>query len=67
MILGGVDSEYALSEWKYYDLAMENYWLIDMSSISIGNYSTSNNLKAIVDSGTSVIVGPKDIIAEMTK
>lgn len=46
---------------------MENYWLLNMTSIAVGNYSTSDNLKAIVDSGTSVIVGPKAIIAEMTK
>lgn len=67
LVLGGVDPAYSKSEWKYYDLAMENYWLIEMAGVSIGNFSTNNNLKAIVDSGTSVIVGPKDIIAEMTK
>lgn len=67
LILGGVEEKYAKSEWKYYDLAMENYWLLNMTSIAVGNYSTSDNLKAIVDSGTSVIVGPKAIIAEMTK
>lgn len=67
MVLGGVEDKYAKSAWKYYDLKMENYWLIDMSTISIGNYTTSDNLSAIVDSGTSVIVGPKAMIAEMTK
>lgn len=67
LVLGGVEPAYAKSEWKYYPLVMENYWLIGMSSVSIGNFSSTENLKAIVDSGTSVIVGPKDMIAEMTK
>lgn len=65
-MIGGVDPAYAKSDFKYYDLAMENYWFINMTGLSIGNYSTQENLHAIVDSGTSVIVGPKDIIAKMT-
>lgn len=66
LVIGGVDPAYAKSEFKYYDLAMENYWFIDMAGLSIGDYSTQQDLHAIVDSGTSVIVGPKDIIAKMT-
>ena len=67
LVLGGVDPLHAQSDWKYYDLAMQNYWLIDMASLSIGDYKFTDSLKAIVDTGTSVIVGPKAIIAEMTK
>lgn len=66
LVIGGVDPAYAKSEFKYYDLAMENYWFINMTGLSIGDYSTQDNLHAIVDSGTSVIVGPKDIINKMT-
>lgn len=66
LVLGGVDPAYAKSEFKYYDLTMENYWFIDMAGLSLGSYSTQDNLHAIVDSGTSVIVGPKAIIDEMT-
>ena len=46
---------------------MQNYWLIGMAKVTIGSFKAEENLKAIVDSGTSVIVGPKNIISEMVK
>jgi hypothetical protein len=38
-----------------------------MAKVTIGSFKAEENLKAIVDSGTSVIVGPKNIISEMVK
>lgn len=66
LILGGVDQKYAASEWKYYDLKAQNYWLIGMDKVAIKDFSYEDNLSAIVDTGTSVIVGPKDMITKMT-
>jgi hypothetical protein len=62
LIMGGVENQYARSPFKYYDLVMLNYWLIRMTSLSFGDFKIDENLMAIVDTGTSVIVGPKDIV-----
>jgi len=47
-------------------LIAENYWLIGMDKVEIKDFSTESYLSAIVDTGTSVIVGPKDMITKMT-
>lgn len=66
MILGGVDNKYADSEWNYFPLVAENYWLIDMDRVEIKDFNSESMLRGIVDTGTSVIVGPKDMITKMT-
>lgn len=43
-------------------LAKATYWQVDVSAIKIGSFSSSDT-NAIVDSGTSLIVGPKKDIA----
>jgi len=44
----------------------ENYWLIGMDRVSIKDFKADSELTAIVDTGTSVIVGPKTLISQMT-
>jgi len=46
----------------YHNLISETYWLIAVSSVTLGG-STVRDVKGVVDTGTSVIVGPKDMIA----
>lgn len=69
LVLGGVNSKYAAGPWKYYPLKMKNYWSIALDDIIFNgtSYKVSNNLLGIVDTGTSVLVGPTKVIAEMTK
>lgn len=44
------------------------YWQIDMKSISLNGAVVSGTVhRAIVDSGTSVIVGPKDTVAQIAQ
>lgn len=39
--------------------------MIGMDSMKLGDFSVSTGLKGIVDTGTSAIVGPKDIVAKL--
>ena len=68
LVLGGVNSKYYTGDFKYYDLSMEAYWGIDMDDIIFNGTSyKTGKLLGIVDTGTSVIVGPKKVVENMTK
>jgi hypothetical protein len=47
---------------------MHNYWLLDMTDIEFNgtSYKTSQDLVGIIDTGTSVIVGPSAVVDKMT-
>ena len=67
LVLGGVDSKYASGDFKYYNLISEDYWRIPMSDIKFNGTSYKiGDLQAIIDTGTSVIAGPKKVINNMT-
>lgn len=61
LVLGGVNPAYASEEFKYYPLIAQNYWKISVDKITLGNNSVSA-LAGVVDTGTSVIVGPKSLV-----
>lgn len=68
LILGGVDTKYASGDFKYYPLISKDYWRVAMSDIVFNgtSYKVGSNIQAIIDTGTSVIAGPKAVIAKMT-
>jgi len=47
---------------------MHNYWLLDMTDVIFNgtSYKVSPDLVGIIDTGTSVIVGPTDVVDRMT-
>lgn len=59
-MLGGVNNRYASTTFKYYSLSSQNDWKLVMSDIVFNgsSYKNSSNLAAIIDTGTSVIIGP---------
>lgn len=68
MVLGGINENYATEAFKYYKLAMENYWIIEMDDVIFNGTSyKTGKCTAIIDTGTSVIAGPAKVIEEMTK
>lgn len=64
MVLGGIDDRYKVEDFKYYNLKSQNYWLVTMDDIVFNgtSYKRSDNLNAIIDTGTSVIAGPTKIV-----
>jgi len=69
LVLGGVNPAYAASEFKYYKLNKERYWEITLDDIIFNgtSYKVNPVLTGIVDTGTSVIVGPTKVVDNMTK
>lgn len=61
LVLGGMNPDYFTGDLKYYPLISSTYWVIAMDSFKVNN-STISAAKAILDTGTSLIVGSKNII-----
>lgn len=67
--MGGVNPKYAKGAFKYYNLKSLLYWNIDLDDIIFNgtSYKVQSNLLGIIDTGTSVIVGPSKVVENMTK
>lgn len=68
LVLGGADPKYATEPFKYYPLKYQNYWSLQMDDIIFNgtSYKVSSDLLGIIDTGTSVIVGPTHVVEKMT-
>eukprot|EP00607_Mallomonas_marina_P009793 CAMPEP_0182419564 /NCGR_PEP_ID=MMETSP1167-20130531/3990_1 /TAXON_ID=2988 /ORGANISM="Mallomonas Sp, Strain CCMP3275" /LENGTH=356 /DNA_ID=CAMNT_0024594549 /DNA_START=179 /DNA_END=1249 /DNA_ORIENTATION=+ len=60
LVIGGYDTHHFTGELDWVPLSSSTYWQIKLDDIKIGDHSvtTSNELVAIVDSGTSLVTGP---------
>ena len=67
LIFGGVDEKYAASNFSYVNLTHETFFMTDLDDLIVGNTSyIQAKMNIILDSGTSVIVGPEDLINNIT-
>lgn len=57
LTFGGYDEDHFMGDLHWVPLSSATYWQINPSKIAMGDYSMSNS-QAIVDSGTSLMVGP---------
>nr|AHZ33698.2 pepsin [Chelon labrosus] len=60
VFFGGVDSSHYTGEIKWIPLSSDTYWQISMDSVTINGQTVacSGGCQAIIDTGTSMIVGP---------
>jgi hypothetical protein len=65
LILGGVNANYAASDFTYHNLKSEDYWLIGVDFIRMSFAKVATNLNGIVDTGTSAIVTSYSVAAEL--
>jgi len=65
LVLGGVDDSHYTGDFTYVPLIAENYWEIALDGVKVNGKSVSSTKKAIVDSGTSLLAGPKDEVAKL--
>lgn len=61
LILGGADEKYYEGKLEYYPVISETYWVIAMDHFKVNGQEVKVS-KAIMDTGTSLIVGSKDIV-----
>ncbi|KAL4613472.1 cathepsin D-like [Arapaima gigas] len=60
LLLGGTDRAYYNGNFYYMKVTQKGYWQIDMSQVVVKNKITlcEQGCQAIVDTGTSLIIGP---------
>ncbi|XP_059566729.1 cathepsin D [Myotis daubentonii] len=69
LMLGGTDSKYYKGPIAYLNVTRKAYWQVHMDQVDVGNGLTlcKEGCEAIVDTGTSLIVGPVDEVRELQK
>jgi hypothetical protein len=63
LVLGGINADYVQKgeNFQYFPLIQENYWMIGIDKVKLGD-NEFTNLKGVIDTGTSVIVGPTNVV-----
>merc|ERR1712086_386435 len=65
MVIPGMDTENYETVQKH-KVVEEKYWALKLDSVTKGTKKIdASKYKAVIDSGTSLLVGPKDIIDEL--
>jgi len=62
LTLGDVDTSHFTGPITYVPLTSQTYWEFQMDSLSLGTTPYAKNIKAIADTGTSLIAGPTDAV-----
>jgi hypothetical protein len=60
LVIGGVDPNHYSGEFVNVPLASDSYWQVELNGIEVGTSIHLSVSKAIIDSGTSLLVGPED-------
>ncbi|KAM5137916.1 cathepsin D-like [Mantella aurantiaca] len=69
LLLGGTDPKYYTGNFNYLNVTRKAYWEIHMDQLGVGKQLTlcKGGCAAIVDTGTSLITGPKDEVIALQK
>lgn len=69
LMLGGTDSKYYQGDLSYLNVTRMAYWQVHMDQLDVGSELTlcKGGCEAIVDTGTSLLVGPVDEVRELQK
>jgi len=67
LTFGGVDHSKFDGEIEYVPLTDESYWKVAMEGMKYGKDDITSSVSAIVDSGTSLLAGPKDKVSKIAE
>jgi len=68
LTLGGYNKNHFTGDLQYVNLKAATYWEIDLEGLTVGSTSyVSSNVNAIVDSGTSILTGPSEVVSAIAK
>jgi hypothetical protein len=65
LTLGGIDRRFTTSSFVYTPIVDTEWYVMNIASISVGSMLLAQNVRGIVDSGTSCLTGPEPIIIEL--
>ncbi len=66
MSMPGYDKTVMNGEFQYHTVAEERYYALKLSQITKGTTKIdASKYKAVIDSGTSVLVGPQDLVSKI--
>lgn len=69
LMLGGTDSKYYTGPMSYLNVTRKAYWQVHMEQVDVGSSLTlcKAGCEAIVDTGTSLVVGPVEEVRALQK
>jgi len=67
LTLGGVDSTKYTGEFTYTPVTIKGYWQFGVSKVSVGGADFASDIKAIADTGTSLLALPTAQITALVK
>merc|ERR1712032_1101415 len=67
LVFGGVDNKHFTGDLVNVPLISETYWEVTLDKMTYGGERVASSQKAIIDSGTSLLAGPKDAVAALAK
>ncbi|KZT25209.1 acid protease [Neolentinus lepideus HHB14362 ss-1] len=65
LYLGGTDSSKYSGDFTYVPVTQEGYWQVDLDSVNVNGKAAVNSLSAIIDTGTTLIVGDSDSVSQL--
>jgi len=66
LVIGGVDKSHYSGDFTTIPLSSDTYWQVELTGISAGSDSITPSVSAaIIDSGTSLLVGPTADVGKM--
>jgi len=63
--VGGIDQASLKGDISYTNVIEEGFWQVKTDALKVGGQTTSSNFDAIIDSGTTLIVGPTAEVAKL--
>jgi len=67
LVFGGIDQSHFTGDLVNVPLISETYWEVSLDKMTYGSDNVVESQKAIIDSGTSLLAGPKDAVDALAK
>jgi len=67
LTIGGLDTSKYAGTMHWVPVVSDTYWVVNLASMTMNGKSVTTVTKGIVDSGTSLIVGPKKEVAAIAE
>ena len=67
LTLGATDPKHYTGDIEYVPVASKTYWELKMDIVHAGDDAVSGSTNVIIDSGTSLLAGPKAVVKKLAK